>query len=76
MSGNPIMAVLDSLRMEDAPRPVMDRTEARKHRIAERLALGDSRADAERFADAVDAWLRRLDAEETVQHRPAMDGVC
>ncbi|HYF89572.1 hypothetical protein [Azospirillum sp.] len=76
MSANPMMAVLDSLWTEDAPRPATDRAEARKHRIAERLALGDSRADAERFADAVDAWLRRLDAEETVQHRPAMDGVC
>lgn len=76
MSANPMMTVLDRLRTEESPRPAMDRMEARKHRIAERLALGDSRADAERFADAVDAWLRRLDAEEKVRHQPTMDGVC
>ena len=57
-------ARVTSLRLADREDRRGERMEARKHRIAERLALGDSRADAERYADAVDAWLRRLDAEE------------
>jgi len=43
------------------------RAEARRHRIAERLTQGYARDDAERFADAVDAWLRRLDAEDRLE---------